>query len=374
MIRGIDITKLLTTGDQTGLRSDTSTPRHAIGKDNYTVDQINDALVADSNADISTSKSKRSVDFLAKAMDSVYSRNKRADGALPSSRIQQDDAFTEGLDRLSRFMTSNIMGSASQSISCLATVIPVSSGEISAYALVGNGAATLACESTVVPVAGFELTSTCTADATIQKETFQVIDYRWGPNDPAEEWRCYSDPDAFRVDESSADIAEWGDVVWLAVRVRLSGSVELTGDDWDLYYRVEGGNGNVDIDWTKVSTTSNIFRLFTPNPSIHRTGTTPLDKANAVTRPGPGNPETYDYIVIAQDDAQSPTISAGLVTSNTEVEVWYPINLKDPGGYLLNRNTEVYFKMESVSLTTTGLNVVPGNSATGSYWWRAAIE
>lgn len=372
MIRGIDITQLLTTGDQTGLRFRTQQSRHAIGGDTYRIKQINDALDADSSATISKSRSEQAKKFLGDTLDSVYSRNLLRDGDRPSDTVRSDDSFSDAVDRMGRFMSENIMGLGTAALLCEAQVTPVSSEKLTCEGLVGNGLGDLGCDATVVPVAGFQLTSQFTADATVQSSAFQVIDYRWADNVAENPWKNHADPYSF-----ANDGLEFGEGIYLAVRIRLYGSVALTGNDWALNYRLEpNGSSNDELPWTEITATSDIFRIFNPL-SGRLSSTVSLDKANAVTRPGPGNPETHSLITIAQVGAQSPTLTSSNPDNNTEVEVWFPLWTKtftENPSISLGPESLIYFRLESTTLVDTGLDVIAGNATTSSYWWQAPID
>lgn len=367
MIRGIDITQLLTTGDQSGLRQKLNKSRHAIGDDTYRKQQINSALTADSGADIDTDKADRAKDFIATTMDTVYSRNLLRDGKAPSSRIREKEGYVATVERLSQFMTNNIMGLARASLICDAQILGVKSKNLLCDGLIGNGTPSIVCDASIVPSAKFQLSAAFSCEATVQTATFQVIDFRWGDDVAENPFKNPADPLSFANDN-----IEYSTGVYLAVRFRLSGNIALTGNDWEIYYLVDAAGGaDVDVDWTEITTTSDIFRIQTPT-SGRLKSISPLNKANSVTRPGPGNPDLHSQIIIAQVGAQSPARSAGSVTSNTEVEVWFPLFLKDPG-YATSALTKIFFKFESSTLTTTGLNVVAGNATTDAHWWQAPI-
>lgn len=373
MIRGIDITQLLTSGDQTTLRDRVQQTRRSVGNDVYRLDQINAAVTADSTTEIAKDKSARAKDVLGSTIDSVYSRNLTRDGAKPSDTVRSDDTFTQAVDNLTRFMTKNVMGQARSSLVCEGYLTPSSSAKLTCAALVGNGVVPLGCDATVVPSGNAGLTANLTMSCTVQTATFQEIDYRWGDNDGGD-WEGFADPASF----STTPAIDWNTKVWLATRVRLSDTIELTGNDWELYCRLEiaVSEAYIPVDWFEVTSTSDYFQFFTPNSSTDRTGTTAIDKANAVTRPGPGNPVLHDDIVIAQASpgAQGPVIGAGQVSSSTEIEVWFPLLLSSPSNkYVLTAGSRVYFQLRPSTLATTGLNVIAGNLTTDSYWWQAQI-
>lgn len=372
MIRGVDITKLLTAGDQTSLRLESQKTRRSLGSDSYRINQINAAIAADPASSVSKDTTTRAKKVLGSAIDEIYSRNRKADSSKPSSSVREGDSFTQAVDDLGRFMTKNVMGESSISLTCNVYILPASSQAVTCHGLVGNGVVPLTCDALIAASNLVGLIGTLTCDATVQASTFQIIDYRWADNVASNPWKNPADPKSFYNDN-----IEFDTIVYLAIRVRLSGSVTLTGNDWTLYWAEEGqeaeDGGGGQLPWQQVSTNSDIFRLYTPS-SGRLTSTASLNKANAVTRPGPGNPELYEYIIIAQTGAQSPAIDSQNVNSNTEIEVWYPLYLKSPLlGLPPGSESKVYFKLESSSLLTTGLNVVGGNATTSSHWWQAAI-
>jgi len=374
VIRGIDITQLITTGDQSSL-----IPRGSIGDGAHTLKTIDSALSSNPLEKISKYEETVARKYLTGTMDSVYSRNLKADGTNPSSTVSSGDSISNSKDKLSKFMTINKYGKASSILVAVGEVVGISKSSLGCSGFVGNHVHSLTVgtmgfintqEKDSMQYYGVVLTSI------IQSDTISIVDYRWASDYVSDPWYNYASPTAFTSSKGGRSVS-WGDLVWLALRLKIPAGVEITQNSWNLYFRIEGAGSNSDVPWTSV-TAGGIFSLIsnpeTSNrlPDGYNSSKNTINYAHRVTRESLSNPNNISSIKIAVPGSESLS-SVGPLAAESELEVWYPLALIDPA-YSLDQDSKVYFKLESLSLSTDGVGIESGNTNTRSYWWSNAVS
>jgi hypothetical protein len=358
VIKTVDISKLLTRGDV-----GESSPIYCISRKLRWSISTNDALDLDENAPVSDIGASSSKQALGISTDTVFSRNRKLtehDDSIPSSVIVDGINPLEARQAVGNFLRGRGYGVYASALSVYGFIASNEKVSFTASGLIGTSAASVTCNGTLALPSNQGLTETLNAAGSISNATYQVVDYLWGP-DVTNEWYSSGDPSPFPGNELTV-----GDIVWLAIRIRLSEGAVMLGSDWSLYFKHPAG------DWTRITAMTDTFKItdysvaardMPEDFSVYQIGW-----FHSVTRPGPGNPVTgYDIQVATQDDQSARVTSAAPV--NAEVEVWYPLEISTPS-IVTDFGDVIEFKILSENHST---RVIPGNSVTRAGWFNATI-
>lgn len=358
MIRTVDISKLLTSGDLSDLR-----PISGLSRTLRLALSTDDALDLDPAASVSDRGSLSAKNNLGDHSDNLFSRNLNRSGhidGLPSDAILASDDPLEARSRVTAYLRGRKYGKGSAVVNCVGFIAPLGQSKLTAAGKIGNGSLSLECSGAIALLANLGLTETISANGNVSNATYQILDYRWGP-DITNQWYTSGDPSPFP--DTSLEV---GDKIWLALRVRLSEGAVMLGSDWSLLFQVPGN------PWFQVSSSTNTFKIVDYTsmirvmPDDYLLGE--INWSHHVTRPGPGNPNTGYRIPIATQDDQSPRVTNS-APPNSEVEVWYPLEITQPT-YPVNAGTPLNFSIVSTNSST---RVIPGNSVTTQGWFDLTI-
>lgn len=359
MIRTVDISKLLTSGDLSDLA-----PVSGLSLKFRLAQAADDALAIDPGALVSDTGSKASKSRLADLADPLFSRNKQRSGhddGTPSSVIKDSDGPLLASSRVDQYFGRAKYGKAYASMSAVGFIANLGKQSLTAYGWIGNASLSLDGEGTVALLANQGLTTDILCAGSIANSTYQIVDYRWGP-DVTNVWYASGQPSPFPNNTLTV-----GDRVWLAVRIRLSEGAVLLGNDWSIQFQNPAGN------WVSITNSSKTFK-FQDYSAMSRVmppdfNSNEINWSHKVTRPGPGNPVTGYKIYIATQDDQSSRVT-NAAPANSEVEVWFPFEMVAPTE-VTTSGTPLNFRIISSNEST---RVISGNSVIEAGWFDCTIE